>query len=143
MDKEKFDAGLAWLRATIAGDASPLTAPADALQAIHDLAQRHAPGSVRDPDAPLPETVDVQLKNPFDKVAGGGEKVTKVVFRTPSWSDLKEIARIERAGDEIGAAHAMLVRLNQNDLTGPDIDRMKGIDAQRCAEVLRPFLSLA
>lgn len=151
MDKEKITAGVAWLEKFAAGEATGSDVSPDALQELVSFARARLvtfdADKARDPNEPIPETVVVKLRHPLVRTAGAGE-LRQIEFRTPSWAELKQLHRIAqnkgKAAGEIAAQDAAfdLLALKEQDLTPPDFDRLKAIDAQRIAEALAPFMAL-
>lgn len=138
----QLNAGVAWLKDLVAGGDMP--APGDStLDAMaRALELNIVPDAQRDEEAPVPETVVVTLKNPHTLLAGGGATLTKLSFRTPSFAEIKKLKSFsERRGEAEGVTE-MLAMLSEDKMTSADIDRLKGIDAGRCAEALEPFLVL-
>jgi hypothetical protein len=143
-EKEKIALGVAWLRKMVAGEAPTEDLPSvEVLVALVALAERRSLGDEqRDADKPMPETITVKLRNPIRKAAGGGDVRTELVFKTPSWLDIKRIRIVSKSQGEIQAADQTLLILSADDLTQPEVDMLKGLDAQRCHEALGPFLVL-
>ena len=97
----------------------------------------------RDPNAPIPEAVTVKLKNPHKLVAGEGVLLDSLTFRTPSFGEIKKFGDItERKGGAASVTNMMVV-LSEDQLTTADVDKLKAVDAARCAEAFEPFLGLA
>ncbi len=144
-EKEKIAAGLAWLRATAAGGAVSAPPP-DVLAALVALAEGGERRSVgdeqRDESKPMPETITVKLRNPIKKVASDGVMRNELTFRTPSWLEIKKLRNVSKSQGELQAYDQAMLTLTADDLTQPELDSLKGLDAQRCGEALAPFLVL-
>jgi len=151
MDKAKITAGVDWLEKFAGGEATGSDVTPDVLQELLTFARARLvtfdADKARDPDEPIPETVTVKLRHPLVRTAGAGE-LRQITFRTPSWAELKQLHRVAsnkgKAGGEIAAQDAAfdLLAVAEQELTAPDFDRLKAIDAQRIAEALAPFMAL-
>jgi hypothetical protein len=142
-DKEMIAAGVEWLSLVAEGEAPQVNLPgADVLEAFAVWAAAQAAGEAED-DAPLPEFVEVKLRQPLEKTASGGERLSVLRFKTPS---LREITQMRAAGrskdpDTRGVeimVHGLII-LNQHDLERADLERLSASDAGRCCKALAPF----
>lgn len=139
----QLKAGVAWLKDVAAGgDATPpggatIEAMARALE-LNIVADAQ-----RDEDSPVPDNVVITLKNPHTLLAGGGATLSKLSFRTPSFSEIKRLKVVSEKRGEVEGVTEMLAMLSEDKMTSADIDKLKAIDVGRCAEALEPFLVLS
>lgn len=96
----------------------------------------------RDDAFTIPDSIQVKLKRPLKKAAAGGEVLETLTFRPPTVGEMKEVAKLGRTQGEEEAGVRMLVLLNDDGLTKPEIERMNFIDLQLCLEALDPFVKL-